>query len=310
MILGSIALHALLVAITFPFWHRLTLQNRLVSAQPIALQFVELPEENPADPLPSTTPVSPGLTSPSPASPPANPVPSPNPSGLGFTAATPSPVPTSPARDPEQLEPFITSSSSPPPLPTALPSPVSAPDRALPLDASTPTPTEPSPTAPNFPTIPIDVPIPDLSEQLPTESVDPSSLARTGIDPEATPLMLVASLTVEPIPDLLATTESIATPRDGVTRQEVADSVSAPCVGAVTPDAVRALGTTVAVQATTDANGQVVQTLVRESSQNPAYDQLIQCVAQHWNLQPATIAGVASPSQALLMRIVIERKAP
>lgn len=321
---GSIAVHSVLAVALFPTW------NRLLEARPnqgaesaIPIGFVELPAADPPPPSPAAPSPAAATTSRAEANPPVANAPS-KASKLnapGFISQIPAAPATPPPADPE-LEPFITPASAPiapPVLPSAtgeIPQGTGAPEPEQPASAPDPLPSVlPSPPVVDesgFPTVPIDVPVPDVSEQLALpQSPDPDTLAQTEVSPEATPVSLVATVTVEPVPDLAENLpETIAAPAEGATHQELSDPLSSPCASVVTPMVVRSLGTVVAIQVATNATGQVGQTTIRESSQNPDYDALAQCAAQNWQLTPATVQGEPTASNALLMRITIDRGEP
>jgi TonB family protein len=78
-----------------------------------------------------------------------------------------------------------------------------------------------------------------------------------------------------------------------------------PC--AVTPEAVYFLGKTVAMRVTTDAEGQVMQTVTEKSSQNLAYDELASCLVKNWSFKPAIAHGQPAKSDGLVVQITIDR---
>ncbi|HEY9657895.1 MAG TPA: energy transducer TonB, partial [Allocoleopsis sp.] len=277
-------------------------------------------------PAPSASPHSAPPSAPTaPANPPA---PAPAPDAIGLTGEvavlSPSPPePSAPFISPEVVPPSHTPSPEPftappselpslepanPDLPPAA-SPVPEATPAVPNDPITPLPST-SPTPPGFITSQIDVPIPDVSETLtlPDATVDPNSLAQTGINQTATPLQLMANLTIDRFVDAAEQPETIATLVDDITSQEISDPKTSACLSALQPAILPALGTAVVLQVGTDATGQVTQTTVQQSSQNAAYDALAQCAVEHWRFNPATDQGVPVTSNALQVRVTIDSK--
>jgi TonB family protein len=95
---------------------------------------------------------------------------------------------------------------------------------------------------------------------------------------------------------------------EGVSRHTFkADPQISPCI----PDAVAAqaigTGTTAAIQVVTDAQGQVTEAVLRQSSQNPAYDDLALCLVKNWGYEPAIAQAQPVPSQALMVLVRIDR---
>lgn len=327
---GSVAVHAVLLALSLPALTRIA--ERPVDSASIAVDFVELPDEassiglsdqpkqvdssgaNSAGDAPDALENLPASATTS--------LPVPDPTAIGFASEVPTtfttPAPAAPLPSPEPITP------DPPPeapftapaseIPDSAPPTSEAPNSEVsPLPSSVgaipPLPTT-SPTPPGFSTIPIDIPVPDVSATLPLPgaNVDPSTLSQTGVNQTATPVRLLASLTFDRIPADEAgdDPEQLAAPIDDIATQEIADPRTSPCFSAIQPEALRSLGTSVGFQVSTDPTGAITQTLLRESSQNAAYDALAQCLVQQWQFNPATTAGEPVASNALLVRITIE----
>jgi TonB family protein len=153
-----------------------------------------------------------------------------------------------------------------------------------------------------------------ISEEIPEESSEPvseepaleESISEESV-PETTraaiPAQLTASLTTDAAP--LETSESLpdqtAQPKTEVKRI----SRRSPC--RVTPEVVKFLGKTVALQVATDETGQVVDTVTQESSENLAYDRLAVCLVENWEFKPAIAQGQAVANDGLVVRITIDR---
>lgn len=186
------------------------------------------------------------------------------------------------------------------------------------------------PQAPQIETEQIEVPIPDISNMPSTATTsddaigdtfdqvlenDSESISEERPEPvseepvpetanQAVPALLTASLTTdaapseptsEPLPD------ETAQPKTEVKRI----SRRSPC--RVTPEVVKFLGKTVALQVATDETGQVVDTVTQESSDNLAYDRLAVCLVENWEFKPAIAQGQAVANDGLVVRITIER---
>jgi outer membrane biosynthesis protein TonB len=280
---GSTVIHSVLAIAAMPLLSRLA--KPPVDAASIPIELVELSTINPTYSADVTD--VPQSVDPSPEA--VTSVPSkivgPIPPELETNApvAAPAPKPVAP-------------SIAPPSVPVPAPSPSSSP--APPLQ----------PETSEFLTVPIDRPPPDVSETLPTDPADPSSLAQVEVDEARTPVRLVASLEAERIPVEQAADnpDQLAAPVGGVVQQDVATLGDAACLNAVTPAILQAIGTRTGVQVATDAAGQVVQTILQTSSQNPDYDRLVECLVQHWSFNPAETANQPVPSRALLVWVTIE----
>lgn len=173
------------------------------------------------------------------------------------------------------------------------------------IPASTPLPSvTPSPL---IATMPIDVPVPDVSgtlpvaESSPDRSVDSSPVTNQ----VALPSQLTASLTTSSLPTKdTKLLDEVAEPTTEV-QTFSANSTVSPCP--VTPEVVQFLGETVAMQVATDESGNVVQTVTREPSQSPAYDDLATCLVKNWEFTPAIAQGEPVANDGLVVRITIDR---
>jgi outer membrane biosynthesis protein TonB len=144
----------------------------------------------------------------------------------------------------------------------------------------------------------------DLPEQPATSAeATPETTPETATNQLAVPVSLTASLTTDAAP--LDTNQPLpdetAQPKTEVKRI----SGRSPC--RVTPEVVRFLGKTVALQVATDETGQVVETVTQESSENPAYDRLATCLVENWEFSPAIAQGEAVANDGLVVRITIDR---
>jgi outer membrane biosynthesis protein TonB len=299
---GSTVIHSVLAIAAMPLLGRLA--KPPVDAASIPIELVELSTINPTYSA-DASPDVPQSVDPSPEA--VTSVPSkivgPIPPELETNApvAAPAPKPVAPSIAPPSVPvPAPTPSSAPVPAPPSVPAPAPSPSSA---------PAPPlQPETSEFLTVPIDRPPPDVSETLPTDPADPSSLAQVEVDEARTPVRLVASLEAERIPVEQAADnpDQLAAPVGGVVQQDVATLGDAACLNAVTPAILQAIGTRTGVQVATDAAGQVVQTILQTSSQNPDYDRLVECLVQHWNFNPAETANQPVPSRALLVWVTIE----
>ena len=61
------------------------------------------------------------------------------------------------------------------------------------------------------------------------------------------------------------------------------------------------------MRVTTDAEGQVMQTVTEKSSQNLAYDELASCLVKNWSFKPAIAHGQPAKSDGLVVQITIDR---
>jgi TonB family protein len=180
---------------------------------------------------------------------------------------------------------------------------------------SIPQPSTPQPSASPFFTIPIDRAIPDVSETLTPapESVDPSQLAQVETEQEAEPVRLTALLQVASVPaeELENPPDTIAQPKDtvdGISRYSfVADPTTSACLP--NAEAVPSIEaeTAVAVQVVTNEQGQVEEAILRQSSENPAYDDLVICLVENWEYQPAIAQGQPVASNALMVWVTVSR---
>ncbi|WP_088893024.1 energy transducer TonB [Leptolyngbya ohadii] len=161
-----------------------------------------------------------------------------------------------------------------------------------------------SPPTPPLPTLPIDIPVPDVSQQIeiPAESTAPLEQVET--PEQVIPVRLTANLTAtESDPSAVNETETIARPIQE-TETFTADPTSSPCL--ITPDVLPYRNRTVAVQVTTNEAGQATDASVRQSSGSPVYDELAVCLVRQWQFEPATDQGVPVVSDALVVAVRIE----
>jgi hypothetical protein len=115
---------------------------------------------------------------------------------------------------------------------------------------------------------------------------------------------LTAHLTVSaPPPGTEPKPDAIAHPKQPVQTFSV-DPTTSPC--SVTPAVVPYLGITVELQAKTDETGQISHPIVQESSHSLAYDELAQCMVQHWGFEPAVAQGRPT-SDLIIIRITINQ---
>ena len=193
---------------------------------------------------------------------------------------------------PETSPQPVAAQFSPPQLPSAAMSDPMAPRALSPISNSLPThalvQSSPSPTPTPIPLAsqPISQPVPDLSQPQPRPS---PLLSQAEAIPTQIPSYLTANLTtlVPPVSQL----EQPAQPQLNV-RRFLTNSQLPPCT--VTPEVLYFLGKTVAMRVTTNTNGQVMQTVTEESSQNLAYDELATCLVRNWDFKPATAQPTAS----------------
>lgn len=172
-------------------------------------------------------------------------------------------------------------------------------------DRPSPTPSE----SPSLVTESIAVPIPDVSATLAPSETSPSPLPHLVISAAIASPRLSASLKLDrlPTPPGEMEPEVMATPKHGVMAQTFANPAAFPCLPLVTPEATQFWGETVAVQVTTDAAGQVTGTQVQQSSDNPAYDNLAQCIVEHWEFEPARVNDQPVPDHSLLVRVTLNQ---
>lgn len=166
------------------------------------------------------------------------------------------------------------------------------------------TPIEPIPVAPS-PTLiteAIEVPIPDVSGEMPfSQDSTPSTQVTEQV---MIPSQLTASLTATPLPpESSQVLDEVAQPTSEV-QTFSARSATAPCP--VAPEAVPFLGKTVAMQVITDEKGKVIRTITQESSQSFAYDQLATCLVKNWDFEPAIARGQPVSDDGLVVRITID----
>lgn len=166
------------------------------------------------------------------------------------------------------------------------------------------TPIEPIPVTPSpaLITEAIEVPIPDVSGELPLSQ--DSTLSTQVTEQVTIPSQLTASLTATPLPpESSQVLDEVAQPTSEV-QTFSARSATAPCP--VAPEAVPFLGKTVAMQVITDEKGKVIRTITQESSQSFAYDQLATCLVKNWDFEPAIARGQPVTDDGLVVRITID----
>lgn len=273
-----------------------------------------------APPIPaSTAPATAGDIAFAPSIPPVSPAP---------VLAVPAPIPAAPAQSLPVQTPAPLSQLEPAPPPSFPPTiapqlPEGTIENAFPESAplSDPAPPAPpaippvagepasnsasapaTPTAPQIVTVPIGVPVPDVSETLP---IPPSpvadSLGQVETPQQAIPVRLTASLTATPAPDATELPDAIARPSE---ESETLDPRSSSCQ--ITPDVLPYLGQTVAVQVTTNEAGQATDTRIRQSSNSPVYDDLALCMVRQWQFEPAMREGSPVVSDALVVAVRVE----
>lgn len=176
-----------------------------------------------------------------------------------------------------------------------LPSPLAPSLEASPFEQQ-PILSSPAPLA----TQPIDVPVPDVTETLPPEALEPPETVTEHI---TIPNELTASLTTAPPETSDPLLDEAAYPKQEV-QTFAANSAGSPCL--MSPEAVPFLGKTVAMEVMTDESGQVIETVTQESSQSTAYDELATCLVKNWDFEPAIAQGEPIATDGLIVWITIE----
>ncbi|PSB09586.1 hypothetical protein C7B76_25045, partial [filamentous cyanobacterium CCP2] len=298
---GSVAVHAVLIVSAFPFFDRLL--SPPIETGSIPVEWVELPPieqslaQEPPPPVPETS-------QPEPATPATEPPPQKVVGDItGQTGVQPLPQAeqTPIGYQPEvQAEEEISVPPVQPPQPEVPPSP-----EPLPPEQTTETPggNQEVPESPQsstlqppqaaasdttnpFPTIPIDQAPPDLSERLeiPTEPIDPATLSQTDINPEAPTAVFLAILTVVPV---AAAGEPAPTPSE-ITSRNISDPATSPCISFINPEILRSLEITLTADVLLLPTGEVNQVELRDLTDNPAYNELAECVVRSWNFNIAS----------------------
>ena len=202
-----------------------------------------------------------------------------------FAKAIPSSLPPS-ARSPESAPPASPLASATPAAPAVQPAPAAqAPATALPAPA----------TLPLISSQAIALPVPDLSQPSPSQPANAISAPEQSLIPN----YLTANLAASAPGDSQLTKPHIEVQRF------LTNSQLPPC--AVTPEAIYFLGKTVALRVTTNATGQVVQTVTEQSSRNLAYDDLATCLVRNWDFKPVVAHSQSVAPEGLVVHITIDR---
>ena len=174
---------------------------------------------------------------------------------------------------------------------------------------------ETSPSNSGLQTTSIDIPVPDVSEAIAaapsTVDADNLSSANSEAAPVGVTLNLANSSRVAPRGDEPVETLEVARANNSSTNFLPDPSASA-CQ--VTPDVLNRAGTPIALQVTTDEQGQVLDVSVHQSSGSLDYDQLAVClVKEQWQFEPATVLNAGETqrqsiaSDELLITLTINR---
>jgi hypothetical protein len=177
---------------------------------------------------------------------------------------------------------------------------------------------EPTPE-PGLETTPIEVPVPDVSETIAAQpsTVDTENLDEATTPQQTAPTNLIASVvSASRVPpkeanDLDPTVE-VARPLVPSEINFVADPALSSCLP--TPD-ILAWGGMVSLRIATDEQGNLLaDPIVRQSSQDSAYDQLAICtVKEKMRFAPATAIDPATnqrspiPNDELVLNLIIQR---
>ena len=277
------------------------------------------PDSLPLPVLPSAAPAQPPPPLPEPPQVPEN-----TPEALRPEAPVPEPV----VPEPTVPEPSTPEASTPEaPLETTSDRPQSeSPSTESPSTETTATALPPSPDPlapqpgnppgdPGLQTTAINIPVPDVSEAIaaPPSTVDADDLSSANSEaaPVGVTLNLANSSRVAPRGDEPVETLEVARANNSSTNFLPDPSVSA-CQ--VTPDVLNRAGTPIALQVTTDEQGQVLDVSVHQSSGSLDYDQLAVClVKEQWQFEPATVLNAgetqrqAIASDELLITLTINR---
>jgi TonB family protein len=164
---------------------------------------------------------------------------------------------------------------------------------------------EPTPTEPPF--SPIEVPVPQDPGRLDIPESNPEGLGETEVEESPVPTRLIARISHQPIAQQDSNDVGMG---DQPARpiQDRETFVSDPTVSACTvnPAVMTSLGTAVGLRVATDASGAVIEAIVQQSSQNPAYDELAACLVNNWQFEPAMYQGQPVDNDQLLVYITIE----
>jgi hypothetical protein len=285
---GSVAVHAVLVIAAFPFFDRLISPEVEMSSVPV--EWVELP------PVDRPPPIQRPLQQIQPPSPPSSSTAEPPPqkvvgdlagqTQIGQTQPQPA-QPTLPLSEQPAIgyaEPRSAENLPAPTLPQSSLTQPAEQDTNQTIAPAPPVAAEstlsPSTDPINeFPTIPIDRAPPDLSERLniPTESIDPETLAQTNVNPEVPPVVFIAFLTILP----LAADESPSVFSE-ITHRNISDPATSTCSRFINPEILRSLETPIAADLLLTPTGEVAQ-LELEPTDNSAYNELADCILRSWN---------------------------
>jgi hypothetical protein len=319
---GSVAVHAVLVMAAFPFFDRLMSPSLETSSIPV--EWVELPpidrpisQEQP-QPVPEATPPEPA---PQTSEPPPQkivgditgqagtiqPLPQTEQTPIGYSPEARSveeiPVPAIP--DPLPAQPTPPATSQPPEtVEDATQNPAQS--SAQPPQAAANEPVN------EFPTIPIDRPPPDLSERLdiPPEPIDPSTLSRTDINTEAPTAVFMAFLALIPAP----VAGEPAPPPSEITSRNISDPATSSCISFINPELLRSLETPIVANIALTPTGEVAQVELPNPTDNPAYNELAECVVRSWefNLAPdSSLTDSSTPTLIpLQVQLIITRQPP
>lgn len=298
---GSVAVHAVLIASAFPFFDRLLSPPSETGAIPV--EWVELPPidqsppQEPPPPVPETSQPEPDAPATEP--PPqkvvgditgqtgVQPLPQAEQTPIGYQPEVPPVQPTQPEvpPSPEPLPPEQTTETpgSNQEVPESSQSSTLQPPQAAANDTTNP-----------FPTIPIDQAPPDLSERLeiPTEPIDPATLSQTDINPEAPTAVFLAILTVVPVS---TAGEPAPTPSE-ITSRNISDPTTSPCISFINPEILRSLEITLTGDVLLLPTGEVNQVELRDPTDNPAYNELAECVVRSWNFNITSPPPTGDPT--------------
>jgi len=270
------------------------------------------PDSLPLPVLPSSAPAQPPPQLPEPQQTPET-----TPEALRPEAPVPEPV----VPEPTVPEPSTPEASTPEaPLETTSDRPLTSASPADPIATASTAPDpspqpETSPSNSGLQTTSINIPVPDVSEAIATapSTVDSDDLSSANSEaaPVGVTLNLANSSRVAPRGDEPVETLEVARANNSSTNFLPDPSASA-CQ--VTPDVLNRAGTPIALQVTTDEQGQVLDVSVHQSSGSLDYDQLAVClVKEQWQFEPATVLNAgetqrqAIASDELLITLTINR---
>jgi hypothetical protein len=306
LVAGSMTVHAVLVFAAFPFFGRLLSPAEVDS---IPVEWVELPPIDRPPPENPTTqaPEAPPQAQQPPESPPqkivgdlADPVdavpqssPEPTDQTIGYSSPQTLQAPIPGISEPLPPEQSVEQSAGPSGDRQDLPE-TSQPETSQ-LETSRPETSRPETSRPEtsqpdeFLTIPIDRPPPDLSERMdiPPDAIDPSTLSQTDINPDAPTVTFIALLTIVPLGG-----ETEEAPGLGeILSRNISDPATSPCISLINPEILRSLETTMTAQVTLTSTGEV-EVALADPTDNPAYNELAECVVRSWEFNRITPAPV------------------